>query len=135
MGVARASKVRSCPPEAILDGCDRKVVALVNRIRALIQDMIDGVSEVGDPAGRRIRFRRRGDFAFVQPMEDHVRLGFEYGAALPNFGGVLEGDGKRVRHLTIRSSRAVTSMGVKTLLSAALFDDDTHGFRRRAAKR
>jgi hypothetical protein len=122
---------RTCPPESILAGSDRKVVALANRVRRLVLGMIDGVTEIGHPGRRVIGFRRRGQFAFVQPMADHVRLGFDHGAALPNFGGLLEGRGARVRHISIRSAAAAVSTEVKTLLSAALFDDETHGFRRR----
>lgn len=122
---------RTCPPEQILDGFDAKVVALANRVRRVLLGMIDGVTEYGMPGWRLIGFRRRGYFAFLQPMADHVRLGFEHGAALPNIGGLLEGEGKQVRYVSIRSQRAAGSRELKTLLSAALFDDDTHGFRRR----
>lgn len=137
--VPRATKGRSggrraratCAPDAVLAGFERRVVALANRIRRLVLGMIDGVREVGDPARRRIELHRHGCFAFVEPMEDHVRLGFAHGVALPNFGGLLEGEGDRVRYVAIRSAAAARSMAVKTLLSAALFDDETHGFRRR----
>jgi len=121
----------TCTPEEILDGLDPKVVALVNRVRRLVLGMIDGVSESGDPGRRLIGLRRRGAFAFIQPMPDHVRLGFEQGAALPDFGGLLEGDAVKRRHVSIRSARAASSVALKTLLSAALFDDETHGFRKR----
>jgi hypothetical protein len=127
----RKTKRRTCAPEEILDGFDPRVIALANRVRRLVMGMIDGVTEAGYPGSKLIGFRRHGYFAFVQPMRDHVRLGLEHGAALPDFGGLLEGDGKRVRYISIRSARAATSVAVKTLLSAALFDDETHGFRRR----
>jgi hypothetical protein len=123
----------TCPPEQILEGFSARVIALANRVRKLLLGMIDGVIEYGMPGWRLIGFRRRGYFAFIQPMPDHVRLGFEHGAALPNIGGLLEGDGKQVRFVSIRSARAAGSRALKTLLSAALFDDDTHGFRRRRA--
>jgi hypothetical protein len=124
------ARTRSISPEAILAGFDPKIVSLANRIRRLVLGMIDGVSEAGLRGRGLIRFRRSGAFAFVQPMADHVRLGFDHGAALPNIGGLLEGSGK-VRTIAIRSARAATSTEVKTILSAALFDDETHGFRRR----
>jgi hypothetical protein len=125
----------TCAPEEILDGLDPKVVALANRLRRLVQRMIDGVSEAGDPKARQIGLRRHGAFAFIRPMEDHVRLGFAHGAALPDFAGLLEGDGAKLRHVSIRSARAAGSIALKTLLSAALFDDETHGFRKRQRPR
>ena len=125
---------RKCPPEQILDGFDPKVIRLAGRVRSLILGMIDGVTEYGMPGLRLIGFSRHGYFAFIQPMPDHIRLGFEHGAALPNLGGLLEGDGVQVRFVSIRSPSAATSVALKTLISAALFDDETHGFRKRRAR-
>jgi hypothetical protein len=123
---------RTCNPELILAGHRPRVVALADSVRRLIHGMIDGVSEAGYPGLKVIGFRRVGAFAFLQPMADHVRLGFEHGHALPDFTGRLEGDGERVRHIAIRALSEVSSREVKMLLSAALFDDETHGFRDRA---
>jgi hypothetical protein len=122
---------RRVPPESILERFDPKVVALANRVRRLVLGMIDGVTEYGMPGWGLIGFRRHGYFAFIQPMADHIRLGFEHGAALPDLGGLLEGDGKQVRYVSIRDASAASSRVIKMLVSAALFDDETHGFRRR----
>jgi hypothetical protein len=108
-----------------------EVAALANAVRAQIRGMIDGVCEEGDPAGGGIRFRRREVFAYLAPRVDHVELGFEHGHALPDLTGQLEGSG-RARHLALRSAEQLASRELKMLISAALFDDDTHGFRRRA---
>lgn len=118
--------------KAILAGADRKVAALARRLIALVSGMIDEVEVVA--RGKRIRLRRRGDFAWIEAREDHVRLVFDHGAALPNLGGLLEGRGARARHVVVRSTRQLADLGLKTLISAALFDDDTHGFRRRARR-
>ena len=123
---------RRLPPEEILAGHAPEVVAVANAVRAQILAMIDGVIEAGHPGRTRIDFRRRGAFAFLQPMADHVRLGFEHGHALPDLAGLLEGEGGPVRYLTLRRVEEVAARPVKMLISAALFDDDTHGFRRRA---
>ena len=125
----------TCPPEQILAGHGDAVVALVNRLRALIHAMIDGIEEQGDVRGCRIVLRRRADFAFIVPKADHVRLGFEWGAALPDFTGLLEGDDERVRTLAVRESADLDDRALRMLVSAALFDDDTHGFRSRMSGR
>ena len=123
---------RTVAPESILAGHAPAVVAVANAVRAQILGMIDGVVEAGHPGGQRIELRRCATFAFVAPMADHVRLGFEHGYALPDPAGLLEGEGGRVRHVVLRTVDQVSSRGVKLLVSAALFDDETHGFRRRA---
>jgi hypothetical protein len=124
---------RTVAPEEILAGHAPVVVALANAARAQILAMIDGVVEEGRPAAKSISFRRREAFAFIAPMADHLRLGFEHGHALPDLAGLLEGEG-RVRHLALRTMDELTSREVKMLISAALFDDDTHGFRSRAPR-
>lgn len=123
---------RTVAPEEILAGHAPVVVALANAARGQILAMIDGVVEEGRPVAKAISFRRREAFAFIAPMADHVRLGFEHGHALPDLVGRLEGEGGQVRYLTLRTMDEITSREVKMLISAALFDDDTHGFRRRA---
>ena len=123
---------RTVAPEEILAGHAPRVVALANQVRRLILGMVDGVSECGYPGWRLIGFSRRGYFAFVAPMSDHVRVGFEHGHALPDFTGLLEGDGAQVRFVAVRSAAQARSRGLKMLISAALFDDETHGFRKRA---
>lgn len=110
-----------------------RAAALAERVRQLIVGMIDGVRVVeGD--GGALAFHRRERFATLELRGDHVRLVLEHGAALPDFGGLLEGDGP-ARHIAIRTARAAGSVALKTVLSAALFDDDTHGFRKRAGAR
>jgi len=122
---------RSARPDEVLAGCSAQVVALAGALREQLCGMIDGVVEEADPLRRRIRFRRRGWFGFLEPMEDHIRLGFEQGDVLLDLTGRLEGDGGTVRTLALRTVDEIASREVKLLLSAALFDDDTHGFRRR----
>ncbi len=122
---------RAAAPDEILAGHPPAVVAVANAARALVVGMIDGVVEEGDRAAGRIVFRRRGAFAFVAPMADHVLLGFLHGHALPDLPGLLEETGGPVRQVTLRSVEQLGSRGVRMLVSVALFDDDTHGFRRR----
>ena len=109
-----------------------RMVALADRVRRLIVGMIDGVRVV-EGEGGALEFHRREHFATLELHRDHVRLVLEHGAALPDFG-LLEGDGP-ARHISIRTARAASSVALKTVLSAALFDDDTHGFRKRARGR
>src|SRR5688572_16032156 len=88
-------------PEQILAGHAPGVIALANRLRRMIAGMIDGVTEAGLPGWRVIALRRRGHFAFIQPMADHVRVGFEHGRSLPDLAGLLEGDGTQVRYVSV----------------------------------
>ena len=44
-------------------------------------------------------------FAYVDAFSAHVNLGFFHGAALDDPAGLLEGAGKRMRHVKIRWGR------------------------------
>ncbi len=44
-------------------------------------------------------------FAYVNSFKSHVNVGFFYGAALEDRAGLLEGSGKRMRHVKLRAGR------------------------------
>ena len=108
--------------------------ALLEAVRRQIAEMVAGVEERVDPDTGAIELSRRGHFATLEQGERQVRLTLVHGAALPDFTGLLEGEGPGARVLPIRSTRQLASTAVKTLLSMALFDDETHDFRDRAAR-
>lgn len=84
----------------------RAAAALVaGSVPDVIERVYPGWSLIGYrcPAGRGSKY-----FCFVAPMEDHVRLGFEYGVALDDSTGVLEGDGTQVRYVRLDDASAVT---------------------------
>ncbi|MFT4832178.1 MAG: hypothetical protein ACI815_001830 [Psychroserpens sp.] len=42
-------------------------------------------------------------FSWVMPANNHVTLGFNYGAELPDPKNILEGSGKLYRHFKVKS--------------------------------
>ena len=42
-------------------------------------------------------------FCYIAPQSKHINLGFMYGAELDDPDGLLEGTGKLLRHIKIRS--------------------------------
>jgi hypothetical protein len=52
-------------------------------------------------------------------MADHARIGFEWGVALHDPHGLLEGGGSQVRHLTIRRAADLKRAGVADLIRSA----------------
>jgi hypothetical protein len=72
------------------------------------------------PVGSRTRY-----FAFVAPEPEHVHLGFEYGAWMPDPDGLLLGahlDLKKVRFVTLRPGDPIPTgtLVALTLEAAAL---------------
>jgi hypothetical protein len=59
-------------------------------------------------------------YAYIGVQKAHVNLGFYYGAILPDADGLLEGTGKKLRHVKIRSLDFAESRAVRALLKAAI---------------
>jgi hypothetical protein len=59
-------------------------------------------------------------YAYIGVQKSHVNLGFYYGASLPDADGLLEGTGKKLRHVKIRSLDFAGSPAVTALLKAAI---------------
>lgn len=61
-------------------------------------------------------------FGYVNVHKAHVGLGFFNGAALSDPAGLLEGGGKRMRHVKLRPGEAVDEAALNALVQAA-YDD------------
>lgn len=61
-------------------------------------------------------------FAYVNVFTAHVNFGFFYGADLPDETGLLEGTGKRMRHIKIRPDSAYDDKEILALLELAYAD-------------
>jgi hypothetical protein len=71
-------------------------------------------------------------FAFLVADERAVRLGFEWGTALADPLGLLEGDGRQVRYVTIHTEQDIQRAGVVALLrEAAAFDPPARSRKKR----
>ncbi|GAB5521771.1 MAG: hypothetical protein RhofKO_40220 [Rhodothermales bacterium] len=57
---------------------------------------------------------------YLQPQKDRVNLGFWHGVHLPDPEGLLEGTGKKLRHVKVRSVEAAEAPAVRALVAAAL---------------
>jgi Domain of unknown function (DU1801) len=61
-------------------------------------------------------------FGYVDAFSAHVNIGFFYGAALDDPAGLLEGAGKRMRHVKLRWGRRVDAVALGELIAAAYRD-------------
>jgi hypothetical protein len=61
-------------------------------------------------------------FAYVDAFSVHAAVGFFHGAALDDPAGLLEGAGKRMRHVKIRWGRPVDEAALNALIDAAYRD-------------
>jgi hypothetical protein len=61
-------------------------------------------------------------FAYVNAFSGHANVGFFHGSALPDPGGLLEGSGKRMRHVKLRPGAQVDETALAGLITRAYED-------------
>ena len=61
-------------------------------------------------------------FGYVNSFKTHVNVGFFYGAMLEDLAGLLEGNGKRMRHVKLNPGREFNTGALGDLVHAAYLD-------------
>jgi len=61
-------------------------------------------------------------FGYVNAFKSHVNVGFFYGALLDNRAGLLEGTGKRMRHVKLAVGQEFNAAALSDLIDAAYAD-------------
>jgi hypothetical protein len=100
------------------------IEALTNEVRALVASITPDADENLKTGWKVIWFgfgpRMPDQFAVVMPTRQHVGLGFASGSELPDPKGKLEGVGKKMRHVKLRTSADVADPAVAALLRAQI---------------
>ncbi len=123
---SRAGKpaVNQIMPEQFLSVFSPAVQALAQRLRKLIKQSIPNCIEKVYPGwrllGYRVLIRNKSHyFCFIAPLPDCVVLGFEYGIFISDPEGLLQGEGKQVRQLTVKSQKDIRSRKFVALIKEA----------------
>lgn len=61
-------------------------------------------------------------FGYVASWTGHVSVGFFFGAMLADPAGLLEGTGKRMRHVKLRPGHAIDDAALERLIAVAYAD-------------
>lgn len=104
-----------------LEGKAETLQPIASRWFQAIQDCGPDVKMVfhdGHPVG----CIENAPFAYVNAFSKHVNLGFFYGAFLPDEQGLLEGSGKRMRHVKLRPGQETDEVALMQLLEIAYAD-------------
>ena len=95
---------------------------LTHRVRALIASVTPDADEYLKLGWKVIWYgfgpKMPDQFAVVMPTRNHVGLGFAYGSDLPDPKGRLEGTGKRMRHVKLRTAAEAEDPAIAALLRA-----------------
>jgi hypothetical protein len=61
-------------------------------------------------------------FGYVNAFRSHVNVGFFHGATLADPAGLLEGNGKRMRHVKLKPGSQVSAAALRDLIGSAYSD-------------
>ncbi len=113
--------------EQVVQPIPPQIAALAYQLRDILSEVYPDVLETPRPAEQHADYgissnQRAEIFGYICPLKDYVRLGFYYGAALPDPNRLLQGQGKRLRHIKIYSPAEAERPEVRQLLEAAVQD-------------
>jgi hypothetical protein len=111
-------------PEQFLATFPPEIQALAEQLRQLIKQTIPTISEAVYPGWKLIGYREQSGrrsryFCFVAPFANRVMLGFEYGVLMADEAGLLEGNGKHVRYVTLHSPADLRMIELSALIAEA----------------
>lgn len=110
--------------QKMIESIDLEIKDIAEELRILIFNLFPETTEVvwekQRIAGYGIGPKKMSEqFCYIAPFKKHVNLGFYYGADLDDPFNLLEGTGKNLRHIKIRSKEEVTNPEVQKLLQQA----------------
>lgn len=108
-------------PEELLKRFPARIQQLAERARAAVRAAVPGAVEDVRPNRGYLGYRLRYQFAFVQPLQDHVRVGFAHGDALADPTSLLRSEppSRAVRYVRLERPADARKSGLAELLRCA----------------
>jgi hypothetical protein len=109
----------------VMAGVDPALVAIAYRLREYILAVDPDATEQPRPGDRALHYgcgprKMKDGYAYIIPQKDYVNLGFYHAMTLPDPEGLLEGTGKSLRHVKVRTLADADRPAVRDLLIAAV---------------
>jgi len=126
-GDARAGMGRGNPDvDKFVAGVDPPLRPIVVALRESVREAAPELREeivMGIPT-----YSLQGFVCYIAPYTRHVNLGFHRGAHFPNPPSILEGTGKGLRHVKVRSPEEARSPVLWSLVRTAIANDCPHEY-------
>ncbi len=120
----KSSKVITAELEDFLSAFSPEVRNIALQLRELVLDLAPDAIEQIDTSAHLLGYGYAKTYAHLICViilyGDYVNLGFPRGVDLDDPEGLLEGSGKKARHVKIRSDEQTEAPGVLTLLQASI---------------
>jgi hypothetical protein len=109
----------------VMDGATDEVRSIARALRERIAAIHPDAVEVPRAGERSVSYglgpkKMSEAYAYLMPQKSYVNLGFFYGTDLKDPAGILEGTGKKLRHVKVRSIGQAESQGVDALLRESI---------------
>jgi hypothetical protein len=107
-------------PEEYLAGLDPNLLEIAVALRKMVRYEIPNAIEMVDSASHLIGYGfdkgYKGLICAIVPQHGYVTLMLSRGAELSDPEGLLEGTGKRARHVKVRSVEVAATQALRSLL-------------------
>jgi hypothetical protein len=104
--------------DACLDKKPPELADVAEKLRALVKRVVKDTKESVNP-WKIPTFESNGPMCFFMVGKNHVTFGFLRGTSLPDPTGLLEGTGKNLRHVKVKSVDDLKKPALKKLILAA----------------
>jgi hypothetical protein len=105
--------------DAYVENKAAKLAPVAESLRRLMKSVVPGAKESVNP-WRIPTFESNGPMCFFMVGKNHVTFGFLRGTALADPAGLLEGTGKSLRHVKVRTIEDLKKLELKRLILAAV---------------
>src|SRR5712664_282593 len=114
----KAGKGKNLKKSAYVRDENQELRKVVRGLRSFVKKCVPGTNETVNAWGIPT-FERKDPFCFFMVGKNHVTFGFHSGTSLDDPQGLLEGTGKNIRHVKLRTLDDVEQSGLKNLVQAA----------------
>lgn len=110
--------------EVVIQTFSSEIQELARLVRQLIFNVLPETVEVVWEKQKTIGYgtgpkKMSEQFSWIAPASKHVTFGFYYGAELPDPNHLLEGTGKLLRHVKVKSATDLQNPALRELLERA----------------
>jgi hypothetical protein len=95
------------------------LLEVTNALRRLVKKTVPKSLELINPWGIPV-FAWRGPIAYLMVGKNHVTFGFPRGTELPDPAHLLEGTGRKLRHVKIREKEQLVDANLRDLILSAV---------------
>lgn len=118
-------------PEELCKRYSPEIEALALKARVLIQDAVPGILEYVDSGNGALRYgpdaKMNNATGYIAGQAKHLNIGFYDGVNVPDPAHLLEGTGKRMRHVKIRQASELDNPALRVLIQVGYSDTDATG--------